>query len=217
MVLAIEILSDCRLLLSVLALSSRFDGRIARHRAGRIRFCFQYSLCRVVLMVRNAAAKSGRTVAFQYSLCRVVLMVRDTRYGLRETMNFQYSLCRVVLMVEAGLVSRALYQTLSVLALSSRFDGPHMGVCICVAIFLSVLALSSRFDGQSKLPNSGYKNSLSVLALSSRFDGQSFKSIWKWICSLSVLALSSRFDGLHFRLVSMRNTAAFSTRSVESF
>ena len=36
---------------------------------------------------------------------------------------------------------------LSVLALSSRFDGPMSFVVLCVALILSVLALSSRFDG----------------------------------------------------------------------
>ena len=37
---------------------------------------------------------------------------------------------------------------------------------------LSVLALSSRFDGLRPIPNPSYRDLLSVLALSSRFDGQ---------------------------------------------
>ena len=37
--------------LSVLALSSRFDGRISRDSLAGGRLGFQYSLCRVVLMV----------------------------------------------------------------------------------------------------------------------------------------------------------------------
>ena len=36
---------------------------------------FQYSLCRVVLMVYAKAAEIAARVEFQYSLCRVVLMV----------------------------------------------------------------------------------------------------------------------------------------------
>ena len=37
---------------------------------------------------------------------------------------------------------------------------------------LSVLALSSRFDGPERLPATRWPHALSVLALSSRFDGQ---------------------------------------------
>ena len=60
---------------------------------------------------------------FQYSLCRVVLMVlRYVRLPC-DCRHFQYSLCRVVLMV-APVMCRALtIGDLSVLALSSRFDG----------------------------------------------------------------------------------------------
>ena len=36
---------------------------------------FQYSLCRVVLMVAMMSAPSIAVDTFQYSLCRVVLMV----------------------------------------------------------------------------------------------------------------------------------------------
>ena len=36
---------------------------------------FQYSLCRVVLMVTPQSTASELYEAFQYSLCRVVLMV----------------------------------------------------------------------------------------------------------------------------------------------
>ena len=41
---------------------------------------------------------------------------------------------------------------LSVLALSSRFDGLSCYVMARLQFFLSVLALSSRFDGQGLLP-----------------------------------------------------------------
>ena len=61
---------------------------------------------------------------------------------------------------------------------------------------LSVLALSSRFDGQigSVRPRwPGYH--LSVLALSSRFDGHPRPLQNRLGVQLSVLALSSRFDG----------------------
>ena len=42
------------ILLSVLALSSRFDGRLDARTNARVRSPFQYSLCRVVLMVDAA-------------------------------------------------------------------------------------------------------------------------------------------------------------------
>ena len=62
---------------------------------------------------------------------------------------------------------------------------------------LSVLALSSRFDGLFVYippPMGGIH--LSVLALSSRFDGPRPRSVLESPWVLSVLALSSRFDGL---------------------
>ena len=62
-------------------------------------FDFQYSLCRVVLMVLAASKRVLRGLLFQYSLCRVVLMVENDEQVLRIQMDFQYSLCRVVLMV----------------------------------------------------------------------------------------------------------------------
>ena len=37
---------------------------------------FQYSLCRVVLMVEFSQLQAGHFLVFQYSLCRVVLMVQ---------------------------------------------------------------------------------------------------------------------------------------------
>ena len=62
--------------LSVLALSSRFDGPADDSEGIVHRSSFQYSLCRVVLMVSgNALTAAEETIAFQYSLCRVVLMV----------------------------------------------------------------------------------------------------------------------------------------------
>ena len=61
---------------------------------------------------------------------------------------------------------------------------------------LSVLALSSRFDGLNLLHKEvATTNSLSVLALSSRFDGRAAGSRREYWRPLSVLALSSRFDG----------------------
>ena len=74
-------------------------------------------------MVRGAGVGGDRGSVFQYSLCRVVLMVFiETGCG-GVTRGFQYSLCRVVLMV---LMTYRICQqllALSVLALSSRFDG----------------------------------------------------------------------------------------------
>ena len=63
--------------LSVLALSSRFDGPITNALAYIVHISFQYSLCRVVLMVL-VRDEEGRPIgcSFQYSLCRVVLMVQ---------------------------------------------------------------------------------------------------------------------------------------------
>ena len=62
--------------LSVLALSSRFDGPSRTEMLSRVRTAFQYSLCRVVLMVHKKEKRNEQTSSiFQYSLCRVVLMV----------------------------------------------------------------------------------------------------------------------------------------------
>ena len=61
--------------LSVLALSSRFDGRVPLSENRIRRKNFQYSLCRVVLMVTSLNRNSIHDFDFQYSLCRVVLMV----------------------------------------------------------------------------------------------------------------------------------------------
>ena len=63
--------------LSVLALSSRFDGRWVAFVELRAHVVFQYSLCRVVLMVHRFAHETPRWHFFQYSLCRVVLMVTE--------------------------------------------------------------------------------------------------------------------------------------------
>ena len=48
--------------LSVLALSSRFDGRLSSQLMRFSFLCFQYSLCRVVLMVasREEMMRAGR-------------------------------------------------------------------------------------------------------------------------------------------------------------
>ena len=137
--------------LSVLALSSRFDGR------GDIKACqmtgkpFQYSLCRVVLMVPQPRPPRPAERDFQYSLCRVVLMVRFGSCHQLSIVDFQYSLCRVVLMVGVHTPFILIVGLLSVLALSSRFDGPREKPAARHYHALSVLALSSRFDG----PRSG--------------------------------------------------------------
>ena len=47
---------------------------------------------------------------------------------------------------------------LSVLALSSRFDGRRASAPPVVKAGLSVLALSSRFDGQWTIPQSSWQN-----------------------------------------------------------
>ena len=74
-------------------------------------------------------------------------MVDNDLTGIITITLFQYSLCRVVLMVAGGWLPSLAVQKLSVLALSSRFDG-QAGVCYTEQMLnLSVLALSSRFDG----------------------------------------------------------------------
>ena len=60
---------------------------------------------------------------------------------------------------------------------------------------LSVLALSSRFDGAVPRSSTAAPAPLSVLALSSRFDGVPVDGGEYVGPRLSVLALSSRFDG----------------------
>ena len=109
---------------------------------------------------------------------------------------FQYSLCRVVLMVYSGCPLSTSTTSVSVLALSSRFDGPRARQAEEAETFVSVLALSSRFDGRkihylclaaltfqyslcrvvlmvtACLSGIGKRSPVSVLALSSRFDGR---------------------------------------------
>ena len=84
---------------------------------------FQYSLCRVVLMVALPTTAREAVLLFQYSLCRVVLMVRWRVIAWQIGRKFQYSLCRVVLMVSGLYVAGSETAQVSVLALSSRFDG----------------------------------------------------------------------------------------------
>ena len=110
--------------LSVLALSSRFDGL---YRTDTGRYCkpfFQYSLCRVVLMVTNGPIrvignKHLSVLALSSRFDGPLLLV--TAPG--HMPSFQYSLCRVVLMVCWRLRLLLPPKYLSVLALSSRFDG----------------------------------------------------------------------------------------------
>ena len=108
---------------------------------------FQYSLCRVVLMVTLHASQPALAGVFQYSLCRVVLMVPIRCRPRASTCAFQYSLCRVVLMVMCRLIEDWNFPTVSVLALSSRFDGHPVAIFYRHREKVSVLALSSRFDG----------------------------------------------------------------------
>ena len=90
----------------------------------KLRADFQYSLCRVVLMVVGCKKLDEIVLVFQYSLCRVVLMVFGQLVEQVDASLFQYSLCRVVLMVCYPSAESTLTKSLSVLALSSRFDGP---------------------------------------------------------------------------------------------
>ena len=53
----------------------------------------------------------------------------------------------VLVVVQCRLISGSL----SVLALSSRFDGPTLYMRVDTNVTLSVLALSSRFDGHCRL------------------------------------------------------------------
>ena len=53
-------------------------------------------------------------------------------------------------MVNLDFLNAGREYALSVLALSSRFDGPKRMLYELLILFLSVLALSSRFDGQTQ-------------------------------------------------------------------
>ena len=75
-------------------------------------------------------------------------MVQSAPYAEGNLSNFQYSLCRVVLMVAISEKWTAILALLSVLALSSRFDGRGSTRSKRLWQTLSVLALSSRFDGR---------------------------------------------------------------------
>ena len=120
---------------------------IRREKSTKRGHSFQYSLCRVVLMVELIVVLGPRLFSFQYSLCRVVLMVL-----CREPINL--SIC-----------------ALSVLALSSRFDGRADSVIRRSSTWsLSVLALSSRFDGlahrlRGRLPYRTFQYSLCRVVL----------------------------------------------------
>ena len=164
-------------------------------------------------------------------------MVPQSARGRR----FQYSLCRVVLMVANAIGRFRSLRPLSVLALSSRFDGRNCMRASLRIRRLSVLALSSRFDGHpcagparagcifqyslcrvvlmvtSRSSVFPFSSSLSVLALSSRFDGLGCNFCSKFLLTLSVLALSSRFDGRLSLFSRKKKPVTFSTRSVESF
>ena len=100
-------IEQAKMRLSVLALSSRFDGQEAQPTPPPAWPNFQYSLCRVVLMVNGCGCWGDGWCCFQYSLCRVVLMV-EIRHQSREIQFI-----------------------LSVLALSSRFDGLPTACRLC--------------------------------------------------------------------------------------
>ena len=93
-------LSTSTTAVSVLALSSRFDGRVRLRRASPQLALFQYSLCRVVLMVFDQAF--ARLTPEQVSV-----LALSSRFDgraekpslMKRSCQFQYSLCRVVLMV----------------------------------------------------------------------------------------------------------------------
>ena len=74
-------------------------------------------------------------------------MVEELHLDNCSLLRFQYSLCRVVLMVTC--IKHIGYRRahVSVLALSSRFDGPGRSGAEIDSAAVSVLALSSRFDG----------------------------------------------------------------------
>ena len=110
---------------------------------------FQYSLCRVVLMVNSRifVSSSGHELS---------VLALSSRFDGRSWHSippaaalFQYSLCRVVLMVLLCRILKTRRLVLSVLALSSRFDGHGRLITLPSVAKLSVLALSSRFDGRS--------------------------------------------------------------------
>ena len=74
-------------------------------------------------------------------------MVSAVKLDGRDSMDFQYSLCRVVLMVAMYIHIRSHIGTLSVLALSSRFDGhyprqpqvgypPHFQYSLCRVVLM---------------------------------------------------------------------------------
>ena len=74
-------------------------------------------------------------------------MVVSQSLGSWSATLFQYSLCRVVLMVLLQHSVPSVSSPVSVLALSSRFDGLQIQIEITNIQSVSVLALSSRFDG----------------------------------------------------------------------
>ena len=107
---------------------------------------------------------------------------------------FQYSLCRVVLMVSEQINFETKSTKLSVLALSSRFDGRSVALTATWWFMLFQYSLCR------------------VVLMVTNGCGT---CVW-WI-SLSVLALSSRFDGRMMRCGQLTRRMTFSTRSVESF
>ncbi len=107
---------------------------------------------------------------------------------------FQYSLCRVVLMVTAAKHEKAGQATLSVLALSSRFDG--LDGCLMANYWPITFQYSLC--------------RVVLMVMCHRILSSTTKH-------LSVLALSSRFDGRKESPATGTRATAFSTRSVESF
>ena len=102
MVLVRKRCPDVPLVLSVLALSSRFDGHYRQLLTRSLAGIFQYSLCRVVLMVSiqsgSSAARAGLSVL---ALSSRFDGPAQRKFCQSFSPLFQYSLCRVVLMVES--------------------------------------------------------------------------------------------------------------------
>ena len=91
-------------------------------------------------MVVPFLPSSAFEISFQYSLCRVVLMVIMVPRRSVPWRMFQYSLCRVVLMVVAKPNPPPPRAGVSVLALSSRFDG----LTACSHALLPTVCFSTR-------------------------------------------------------------------------
>ena len=121
-------------------------------------------------------------------------------------------------MVSAVQRGESIDKILSVLALSSRFDGQNgwpTGVLATGNFQYSLCRVVLMVNRPARMGSHHMR--LSVLALSSRFDGHVLQRLAFFAHVLSVLALSSRFDGLAGGFPIPLKPGTFSTRSVESF